>query len=389
MGKWPPLAHVVRAEWDEVVRVAERCGVANGECPDVALEVFFRYALFRASISSPRAIPSWLRSTAVHVAYQFRTRAIARHETPRPPAELENVGSVASAEEELSAFEGERELHELVDGLEADRREVFRRHALQDQPIHAIAVELGIPESTAYNRFHLARADLQAALRRAEKIEERRLGLRRFGLFSFLFFLRRETAERWWLFWRGLRARLRGTPLVLQGFVVLVIGAGVATGGGEGPTPMAGAQAAVSPREVAVQAVPPSSTPPPAEVESPVDTGMLPGEWAGEVPSREPRHVVVRPPSSADSGPRTGALTADRLATAAARAALSRGSTRDAWARLRDDIPLSPISPLAAPSNTALPGGANTVLPGGMNKVLPGGVNTALPGGANDRAPPD
>lgn len=161
---WPSLREVMDGEWAWVVELARRRGVAHGECQDVALEVFRRYERFRATIASPAAIVSWLRTTAVRVAYHFRNGAIARHEIPFDPGELEHEGIVASAEEELTAIEEEREILAMVDDLESDRREVFRRYVIEEQSIHEIAEALAVVEPTAYNRLRLAREDLRALL---------------------------------------------------------------------------------------------------------------------------------------------------------------------------------------------------------------------------------
>lgn len=155
---------MVGRNWGWIERLARRRGVASGECPDVALEVFWRYERFRATIASPAVIVSWLRTTAIRVAYHFRNSAIARHEIPFDPGELEHEGVVASAEDEICAIEEEREILASVADLEADRREVFRRYVIEEQSIHEIAGELGIVEPTTYNRLRLAREDLRALL---------------------------------------------------------------------------------------------------------------------------------------------------------------------------------------------------------------------------------
>ena len=370
------------------MQLAASCGVADGERPDVALEVFFRYALFRASIGSPVAIPSWLRTTTFHVAYLFRTSKIARRETPRPPAELQDLGAGPSPEEELSALEEERDLWRLVDDLEADRREVFRRYALQDEPMSAIAAELGIPEGTAYNRLRLAREDLQAALHRGDKVEERTKGTRRFGLFPFLFAWRPaamerlfswrpEAMERWRRGWNSLAARFQRGALhavarpAFHALVTLGVAVGVASIPGDTPRPPA-VQLAMSPLEISASAVtappdaPDAPSAPAAAEHVEVETGTLqaPGpadapahtDRSGERPSprwRLPLTLAAHPPLPV----RTAPLTRDRIATAAARAALESGSLRDAWTRLQgSDTPSAATSSAAIPSAGASAG---------------------------------
>ncbi len=399
-GQWPLLGLVLRSEWDDVVELAGSCGVADGERPDVALHVFFRYALFRASIASPRAIRSWLRTTTIHVAYHFRKGTIARHEIPHDPVEIENdeglsgperEDDVPSAEEDLSARRAERVLLGLVDDLEPDRREVFRRYALQDQPIAAIAAELGIPEATAYNRLRLAREDLQAALRRAEKIEQRRTGKTRLGLFPLLLLLRFEPIERlhqaWKRAWSRERAwprerarpRERAFPQLLRGLFRASLATGilvaVAAIPGGTAAPVA-AHPASSSREITARAAPSSPRAPDPAPRQAMETATLVAPAAlvpveptdaldPAAPVAETRQAIsatlraraagdrppatdtFQPPSREPSvGARSPTLAADRIATVAARAALENGSLREAWTRLRDLDTLFPQSPL-------------------------------------------
>lgn len=160
------MATVLEHEWDMVMEIAERCGVAHGERQDVALEVFLRYDQYRWAIASPMAIRSWLRTTAVHVSADIRNRKTARYEIPADPDGLEPENLVPSPEEQMSALEGHRELVKLIDALEPGRREVFRRYADQHHSMSLLSSELRIPQGTAYNRLRLAREELRAALAR-------------------------------------------------------------------------------------------------------------------------------------------------------------------------------------------------------------------------------
>lgn len=165
-GRWPPVARVLRAEWDFVMEIAERSGVAHGERQDVALEVFLRYHLYRWSISSPLAIRAWLRSTALHVAADMKNRKTSRFEIPVDPEGLDPQDPAPSPEEALSAQEGHRALLGLVNALEPGRREVFKQYADEHRSMSLLSAELGIPQGTAYTRLRLAREALRAALGR-------------------------------------------------------------------------------------------------------------------------------------------------------------------------------------------------------------------------------
>lgn len=197
-GRWPPVTRLLRAEWDFVMDIAKRCGVAHGERQDVALEVFLRYHLYRWSIVSPMAIRSWLRTTTIHVAADVKNRKTSRFEVPFDPEELEPEDLSPSPEEELSALEGHRDLMKLVDALEPGRREVFYRYADQHQAMSLLSAELGIAQGTAYNRLRLAREELRTALDREAQARARQKKRRGFAVVSFLLFLREEAIARVW-----------------------------------------------------------------------------------------------------------------------------------------------------------------------------------------------
>jgi RNA polymerase sigma-70 factor (ECF subfamily) len=167
--EWPSLETIVENEWDFVVDVAQSAGVPHGQWEDVALDVFLRYEQHKGTIASPNAIRSWLKTTAFHIAHQYKNAKIARHELPTDPDELEPDDTAPSPEDMKSSQEGFDALVALVGALEPDRRAVFRAYVLEQTPIAEIAAEAGIPEGTAYNRLRLARADLQAALLRARR----------------------------------------------------------------------------------------------------------------------------------------------------------------------------------------------------------------------------
>ncbi len=83
---------------------------------------------------------------------------------------------VPSPEAELHLQHCETELLRLIDLLRPERRDVVKLYLLDELPMRDVAVQLGIPEDTAKNRWRLAQADMGRAFRR-ERAKERFLAL--------------------------------------------------------------------------------------------------------------------------------------------------------------------------------------------------------------------
>jgi RNA polymerase sigma-70 factor (ECF subfamily) len=163
---------------------------------DVAIEVFLRFQKHVGVITAPSVIRAWLRTTTLYVSHEYFDTRASRYETLTPTERIRLEGLVASAEEGFMKKENLQILLHYVDRLEPRRRAVFRAYAVDGLPVAEIAAYLGIPKATAYNRLRLARRNLQAALERERRIEERRQGVRGLVFLPFLLLLQGDLQRR-------------------------------------------------------------------------------------------------------------------------------------------------------------------------------------------------
>jgi RNA polymerase sigma-70 factor (ECF subfamily) len=113
---------------------------------------------------------TWLFQIARRVVHDHR-RTVRRREHPPLPNEAPDLGAVAAdegASPDASARRAEaaRVLYDLLDKLDADKREVFILAELEQLAAPKIAQVLGINVNTVYSRLRLAREAFNAALAR-------------------------------------------------------------------------------------------------------------------------------------------------------------------------------------------------------------------------------
>jgi RNA polymerase sigma-70 factor (ECF subfamily) len=150
------------AHFDFVWRSLRRLGVASSALDDAAQEVFL-VAFRRARDFEGRStVKTWLFGIAWNVARRA-ARAPSRREEPLS----EHVPSaVTDQEESASRAEAVRALYELLDELDAEKRDVFVMSELEEMPAPEIAEIAGIPLNTVYSRLRAARGEFDAALKR-------------------------------------------------------------------------------------------------------------------------------------------------------------------------------------------------------------------------------
>jgi DNA-directed RNA polymerase specialized sigma24 family protein len=176
-----------------VERVLRRCGVRTADVPDLLQTVLLEILEWwtkRGPAASAGAIRDARAFTAVvtrRTAYYHQRRRRRRESRERTgwadgPIPLEeragvDVASEPSPEEAVLAAEAHRErVSELnLDELAAATAPAFWRafyaHVVLNVPVAEIAESERVPTGTIYNRIHLAKEDLRAAIcrRRARK----------------------------------------------------------------------------------------------------------------------------------------------------------------------------------------------------------------------------
>lgn len=159
-------------EFSYVWRSLRRLGVREGDCDDVANEVFVRVHQRFADYDPTRPARPWLFAFCARLASDYRR--LARH---RREAALESDSKlgVASGGPEDSVLRREESslLLEALDALDDDRRQVFVLHELEERPIPEVAVMLGINQATAYTRLRAAKQLFTEAARRIQSMQGR------------------------------------------------------------------------------------------------------------------------------------------------------------------------------------------------------------------------
>jgi RNA polymerase sigma-70 factor, ECF subfamily len=144
-----------------------RLGVREGDREDLAQEVFVRVHRALATYDDSRPPRPWLFAFAFRVASDYRRLARHRVEVGEEVEDQPALG--AGADETLDAARRRALLERGLDALDMDKRAVVVLHDLEEVPISEVARTLEIPEGTAASRLRAGRAELAAAIRRADR----------------------------------------------------------------------------------------------------------------------------------------------------------------------------------------------------------------------------
>lgn len=181
LTRTPSFASLYETHFDFVWSSARRLGVPDASIDDAVQEVFVVVHRRLAEFEGRSSIRTWLFGIVRNVSREAR-RSIRRkspHDA-RPGALADPDLLPASAEEQpdrIAERSAEnRVLHELLDRLDDDKREVFILAELEQFSIPQIAEAVGCNVNTAYSRLRLARvtfAEAAARYRAREKESDR------------------------------------------------------------------------------------------------------------------------------------------------------------------------------------------------------------------------
>jgi RNA polymerase sigma-70 factor (ECF subfamily) len=175
----PTFARVYEDYFDFVWCSARRLGVPDATLDDAVQEVFVIVHRRLSEFEGRSSIKTWLFGIVRNVSREAR-RSIRRkspHDA-RPGALADPDLLTAAADQQpdrLAERSAEnRVLHELLDRLDDDKREVFVLAELEQFTIPEIAEAVGCNVNTAYSRLRLARqAFAEAAARYRARERER------------------------------------------------------------------------------------------------------------------------------------------------------------------------------------------------------------------------
>lgn len=180
--------HSIPADFDAVYdayfafvwRSVRRLGILDSAIDDVVQDVFVVVHRRLSTFEGKSSLKSWLFGIVLHVVRD------ARRTLRRKPAQLggaaragEDVDEVAAdasgPHESLAKREAVRVLHDLLDAMPDDRREVFILAELEQMSVPEIAEAVGANVNTVYSRLRAARADFERGVARAKASDEWRL----------------------------------------------------------------------------------------------------------------------------------------------------------------------------------------------------------------------
>jgi RNA polymerase sigma-70 factor (ECF subfamily) len=174
----PTMADVYREHVAFVWRMVRRLGVADAQLEDAVQDVFVVVHRRLRDFVGRSSLRTWLAAIVRRVARDYRRTdarkpALTRGHAEQPVDDL--CATHASPEENVMASEASRLLHQLLDQLDDDKREVFILAELERWSIAEIAEATGVKQNTASSRLRLAREAFEDAAARLRSRDEWRL----------------------------------------------------------------------------------------------------------------------------------------------------------------------------------------------------------------------
>jgi RNA polymerase sigma-70 factor, ECF subfamily len=166
-GDVPSFAEVFEQYAPYILRVMRHWGVApadlNDQCQEVFVAVFHGLQRYEGRSS----LRTWIYGIAVRVASNYRRRAYVRRE--RVVAAVPEQTMASGPHEATEENRQRAELKQLLDTLDADKREVFVLYELEELSMKEVAELCGCPLQTAYSRLRAARQLLLEQYRAREQ----------------------------------------------------------------------------------------------------------------------------------------------------------------------------------------------------------------------------
>lgn len=146
--------------------MTRRFGVPPEALDDIVQEVFVVVHRKLGTLAAPSAIRSWLYSIVRRCASAHHRRSRALQHGDADAHELSDLMNGESPADLAERSDNVRQLWELIDSIDASKREVFIMAELGELSCPEIAAALDIPINTAYSRLRHAREAFDAALAR-------------------------------------------------------------------------------------------------------------------------------------------------------------------------------------------------------------------------------
>jgi RNA polymerase sigma-70 factor (ECF subfamily) len=163
------LADIYRDQFPFVWRMVRRLGVPDAQVEDAVQDVFIVVHRRLPDFEGRSSVPTWLAGIVRRVVRDYRRLSARKPALGRAHADLlvdDLSAGHASPEDNALATEAARLLHELLESLDDEKREVFILAELEQWSIAEIAEATGVKLNTASSRLRLAREAFEQAAER-------------------------------------------------------------------------------------------------------------------------------------------------------------------------------------------------------------------------------
>lgn len=167
------VAQVYEEHANFVWATLHRMGIAQADLPDVTHEVFLVVHRRLGTYDAQSRLKSWLYGICRRVAAAHRRRAYRRRERVTDMPESIAPVTTRTPEDEAMARAAQRQLAELLDSLDVDKRAVFVMFEIEGLACEEIARQLDIPVGTVYSRLHAARREFEKRVDRLRQAHAR------------------------------------------------------------------------------------------------------------------------------------------------------------------------------------------------------------------------
>ena len=162
-----------------VWRSARRLGVSESAVDDVVQEIFLVVYRRLGEFEGRSSLKTWLFAIVLRVVRDHR-RSVRRkspHHAQQGATDPDTLTdrSNLGPHDAVARAEGLRVLHDLLDELDDDKREIFVLAELEQLAAPDIAEAIGMNVNTVYTRLRAARHDFNTALSRHRLRDEWRL----------------------------------------------------------------------------------------------------------------------------------------------------------------------------------------------------------------------
>lgn len=152
--------------FDFVWSMTRRFGVPPEAMDDVVQEVFMVVHRKAATLENPSAMRSWLYSIVRKCASGHHRKAKLSRHTDVGVDDMPDVAIAQSPADLAERSDNVRHLWQLLESLDAPKREVFIMAELGELSAPEISEALDIPLNTAYSRLRHAREAFEVAVAR-------------------------------------------------------------------------------------------------------------------------------------------------------------------------------------------------------------------------------